>query len=420
MSNIQHIYAREILDSRGIPTVECSIWLDTGQSVISSVPSGTSKGKYEAVELRDNDATRMLGKGVLTAVANINTVIAPQLIGKDPSKQNEHDQLLITLDGTNNKSRLGANATLAVSQAILKAGAVANGLNLYQYVHQLYNLSSTLNIPSCVYSVINGGKHGTGNLDIQEFHLIPATNLDFNTSLNMAVTFFQKLDEVLASKGAIRSTGLGGGYAPNLYNNIDAFEILVETAKMTPYTFAQDIFLGVDVAAGEFYKNNKYELKDREEPYSAQEMLEYYLKMKKLYHLMYIEDPFHEDDTDSWQKLTHQISESTSIVGDSLLVTNKNRLIKAAADKLCNSILIKPNQVGTIMETIQVIQQAKTNNWQTIISHRSGETIDDFIADFAVGVGADYVKFGPPNRGERTAKYNRLLSIDLELRNTSS
>ena len=415
MPTIKYVYAREILDSRGLPTVECNLWLDTGHQITTSVPTGTSRGKYEAVELRDNDKSRMMGQGVLTAVNNVNTIIGPQLIGQDPTKQVELDQLLLTLDGTPNKARLGANAILAVSQATLKAGALISGLPLYNYIHQLFQIPNGLSLPSCVYTVFNGGKHGAGNLDFQEFQLIPATNLDFNTSLDIAVTFFAKLGEVLTSKGAIHSVGITGGYAPNLYNNADAFEILVEATKMTPYTYAQDIFFGLDVAASQFFSNSKYTLKDKTQPFSSDELKEYYIKLKNLYHLMYLEDPFAEDDRKSWKELTAAIGENTSIVGDSLLATNKDRMIKAQTEGLCNAILVKPNQVGTILETIQVIQQARAANWQVIISHRSGETTDDFIADFAVGVNADYVKFGPANRGERTVKYNRLLVINQEL-----
>ncbi len=411
MAAIQHIYAREILDSRGIPTVECNIWLDTGHMVSSSVPTGTSKGKYEALELRDKDPQRMNGQGVLQAVNNIHTVIAPQIIGKDPTQQVEIDGLLIQLDGTENKSKLGANAILAVSQAVLKAGSAATGLPLYQYIYRLFGFTEGYSIPSCVYTMINGGKHGAGNLDIQEFQLLPATNLDYRSSLEIAVTFFQKLGEVLISKNAIHSVGITGGYAPNLYSNIDAFEILVETTKMTPYTYAQDIFLGLDVSASGFFNNGKYSLKDRSEPHSSQDLLEYYQKMKQLYHIMYLEDPFAEDDIKSWKKMTSLLGEQTSIVGDSLLATNKQRLIDAQNKGLCNGILVKPNQVGTIWETIEVIKQAKAQNWQVIISHRSGETTDDLIADLSVACRADYVKFGPPNRGERTTKYNRLLDL---------
>lgn len=415
MPSIQHVIAREILDSRGIPTVECTLWLDTGVSVVTSVPAGTSIGKYEAVELRDNDSNHMLGKGVLQAVQNVNTVIAPAVLGQDPTQQQTLDQTLIGLDGTPNKSKLGANSILAVSQAILKAGAAASGQPLYSYVQQKYQLTTQLAIPTCIYSLINGGEHGADNLDIQEFQIIPASFLDYPTSLNMAAVLFQRLEEVLVAKGAIHSVGLLGGFAPNLYSNTDALEIMVETIKTSPYTLAQDLFFGVDVAASEFYEAGKYRLKDKSQPYSSQELLEYYKSMRSLFHVFCIEDPFHEDDTKSWKALTADLHETTLIVGDNLLASNKEKTVSAIKEQLCNAILVKPNQVGTITETMDVVKIARDAGWQIIMSHRSGETGDDLIADLAVGIGAEYAKFGPPNRGERVEKYNRLSQIYNEL-----
>ncbi len=415
MATIAGIYAREILDSRGIPTIECALWLDTGAIVATSVPTGTSVGKYEAVELRDSDPNRMIGKGVLTAVNNINTILAPQLIGKDPTNQTEIDQFMVDLDATENKSKLGANAILAVSQAVLKAGAISLNVPLYYYIEKKYQLTKELRIPSCVYGMIDGGEHGAGNLDIQEFHIIPASHINYKKSLEMAVTLYQKIEEVLVLKGAIHSTGVGGGFTPNLYSNTDVFEILMETIKTSPYTFAQDLFFGVDVSAATLFEGGKYRLKDKSQPYSSEELLELYKQLRNLYHVFYIEDPYQEDDLSSWQKITQELGETTKIVGDDLLATNKAKIQKAIIDKSCNTILVKPNQTGTISETIEVIKIAKEAGWQVIMSHRSGETNDDFIADFAVGVGADYTKFGPPNRGERISKYNRLLQIDFEI-----
>jgi len=414
-ATIQGLYAREILDSRGIPTIECTLWLDNGAIVATSVPTGTSVGKYEAHELRDKDPEHMIGKGVLSAVEFLNTTIAQSLIGKDPTKQFEIDQLLVDMDGTSNKSKLGSNSILAVSQCVLKAGALSLNVPLYYYIQQKYQLVPELNMPSCIYTMVNGGEHGADNLDLQEFEIIPASHIDYETSLNMAVTLFHKIEEVLSIKGAIHSTGIVGGFTPNLYSNTDVFEILVETIKASPYTFAQDVFFGIDAAASELYKGGKYELKDRSEPYTAKEMIAYYKKLRDLYHVFYIEDPFQEDDEDSWKAITAELGETTKIVGDSFLVTNKEKTAAAIKNKTCNAVLVKPNQTGTISETIEVIRIAKEAQWQVIISHRSGETNDDFIADFAVGVGADYTKFGPPNRGERVAKYNRLLQIHQEI-----
>ncbi|MBP7842492.1 phosphopyruvate hydratase [Candidatus Woesebacteria bacterium] len=420
MATIAGIYAREILDSRGIPTIECALWLDTGAVVATSVPTGTSVGKYEAVELRDNDPNRMIGKGVLTAVNNINAILAPQLIGKDPTNQTEIDQFMVDLDGTENKSKLGANAILAISQCVLKAGAISLNVPLYYYIEKKYQLTKELRIPNCVYGMIDGGEHGAGNLDIQEFHIIPASHINYKKSLEMAVTLYQKIEEVLVLKGAIHSTGVGGGFTPNLYSNTDVFEILIETIKTSPYTFAQDLFFGVDVSAASLFEGGKYKLKDKSQPYTSEELLELYKQMRNLYHVFYIEDPYQEDDISAWQKITADLGETSKIVGDDLLATNKAKIQKAILDKSCNTILVKPNQTGTISETIEVIKIAKEAGWQVIMSHRSGETNDDFIADFAVGVGADYTKFGPPNRGERTAKYNRLLQIDFEIEQSKS
>lgn len=411
MATIQGIYAREILDSRGTPTIECTLWLDTGGIVATSVPSGTSIGKYEAVELRDNNLEWMAGRGVSQAVNNVNQVIAPQVIGKDPTSQEEIDQAMINLDGTPNKSKLGANALLAVSQAVLKAGALSQNLPLYYYIQQKYRLVDNLYMPTPIFGLINGGAHGADNLDIQEFQVIPASHLDFLMGLNMGVTIFHKLEEMLVLKGAIHSTGLTGGFTPNLYSNSDVFEILVETVKSTPYTFAQDLFFGIDAAASEIYENGKYSLKDRSEPYSTPELLEYYKKLRDLYHVYLIEDPYQEDDREGWQNITKELGETTMIVGDSLLVTSLEKIQSAASEKICNSVLVKPNQVGTISETIEVVRAARQAGWQIVMSHRSGETNDDLIADLAVGVGSDYTKFGPPNRGERVSKYNRLLQI---------
>lgn len=420
MATIQAISAREILDSRGIPTIECSLWLDSGVYVSTSVPSGTSKSKFEAVELRDNDAQWMMGKGVSKAVEVIQQTIGPQIIGKDPTAQAELDQLLIGLDGTPNKSKLGTNSLLAVSQAILKAGAASQGQALYAYVQHLFQSTAALTMPTCIYTVINGGEHGADNLDIQEFEIVPASNLDFLASLNLATNLFHRIEQVLIAKGAIHSTGIVGGFAPNLFNNTDAFEILSETVKTSEYTFAQDLFFGVDMAASELFEDGKYHLKDKPQPYTSQELIDYYKSMRSLYHVFYIEDPFDEEDTKSWQALTADFKNSTMVVGDSLLAMQKERVNMAISQQLCNAILIKPNQVGTITETFDVIKTARQAGWQIVFSHRSGETTDTAIADLAVGCGAEYVKFGPPNRGERVEKYNRLRQIFAEIKSTAS
>jgi enolase len=415
MSTITAVFAREILDSRGVPTVECSIWLDTGHMVTAAAPSGTSKGKYEALELRDGDNNRMNGQGVLTAVNNVNTIIGPQLIGQDPTNQTELDQMMVNLDGTANKSNLGANAIIAVSIALVKAGAAASGVPEYYYLFQKYQMTQELAMPNCIFTLMNGGEHGADNLDIQEFQIIPASHIDFLKSLNMAVTLYSKLEEVLVIKGAVHSVGLVGGFTPNLFNNTDAFEIIVESIKASPYTFAQDLFFGADVSASSFYESGKYSLKDKSQPYSPQELLDYYKVMRNNYHVFYIEDPFQEDDLKSWAQLTSEIGETSMIAADSLLSGQIAKTQKIIEQKAANTAVIKPNQLGTISETIQMMHIVKEAGWQVVLSHRSGETNDAFIADLAVGIGANYVRFGPPSRGERIAKYNRLLEINQQL-----
>lgn len=416
MPKIAALKAREILDSRGIPTLETEIWLDSGHSAVASIPSGTSTGKYEAVELRDADPARFNGKGVLRAAANVNTVIAPQLVGRDPQTQTEIDQLLINLDGTGNKAKLGANAILSVSQAICEVAAASLNLPTYLYLVWKYrNQNQVTRLPTPIFNLINGGKHGAGNLDFQEFHLIPATTKTFSESLQIGEEIYQTLEKVLIDRGAVHSVGVEGGFAPNLLTNLDALEALMAAIRRTPYQFTRDVFLGLDVAASAFYQSGRYTIKDRPQSFSPQEFLSYYEELDKTYHLFSLEDPLQEDDWSGWQALTRLIGQTTLIVGDDLLATNKDRLRKAIDTKACTAILVKPNQIGTISETIEVINIAKEANFKIIISHRSGETTDDFIADFAVGLQADYTKFGAPVRGERVAKYNRLLAIESQI-----
>ncbi len=420
MSKIKQIIAREILDSRGYPTVECYIALDSNEEVNASAPGGTSVGKHEAIELRDNDPSRMGGKGVKKAVANINDIIRPALLGQDPTRQTACDQILFNLDGTPNKSKLGANAILTASTAICKAGAASVRMPLYQYLKEKYGLATNLRIPSPIFNLINGGKHGAGNLDFQEFHVIPTSNKSFPAALQLGAEMFMALEQVLIAKNAIHSVGVEGGFAPNLFTNTDALELLLEAMKRTPYAFGQDLFFGLDVAADTFFKGNKYVIRDRQQPMTALELADYYKDLNQKYHIFSLEDPFAEDDWEAWINLTSGISDHIVVVGDDLLTTNKERLQRAIKEKACNAILVKPNQIGTISETVEVIKIAKDAKFQIIVSHRSGETNDDFIADFAVGMGANYTKFGAPIRGERVAKYNRLLAIDAAISNTAT
>lgn len=415
MAKITDLQAREILDSRGYPTVEVKIRLDTGHEVRSSVPGGTSNGKHEAVEIRDGDSGRMGGKGVLKVVETVNKIIKPALIGQDPLKQTATDQLLYNLDGTPNKSKLGANAILGVSMAVCKAGAVSVGMPIYRYFKEKYALTQSYHMPSPIFNLINGGQHGAGNLDFQEFHIIPTSNKPFHLALQLGVDMFMALEQVLITKNAIHSVGVEGGFAPNLFTNLDALELLNESMKRTNYAFGLDLFFGLDVAANSFYKDGKYSIRDRQQPFSPKELMEYYKELNAKYHIFSIEDPFYEDDWATWSAFTAEISDRVQVVADDLVTTNKERLKTAIAKKACTSLMVKLNQIGTVSETVEVVKIAKDAKMQVIASHRSGETNDDFIADFAVGTGCDYTKFGAPIRGERVAKYNRLLEIEVEL-----
>ena len=418
MAKIVKIWANEILDSRGIPTVEAACQLDTGQVAVSSVPAGTSTGTYEAVEIRDKESPRYLGKGVLAAVGNVNKILGPAVAGMDPINQVAIDEKLIQVDGTENKSKYGANAILAVSMVVTKAGAIAGRQSLYSWINSLaqkVKLNHSVKMPTPIFNMINGGLHGAGNLDFQEFHVIPATSKTYPQALRMGVEVYLTIGENLARRGAIHSVGIEGGYAPNLFTNADALGIVVESIKQTKYSLGRDLFLGLDVSASNFYRNGEYLIRDKTSPMDDYAMLEYYKNLNNQYHLAILEDALHEDAWESWKKLYAAMANQVTIVGDDLLATNTKRVEKAIKEKACNAILVKPNQVGTVTETIKVIKQARDANWKIIVSHRSGETNDWFIADFAVGVGADYVKFGAPSRGERVAKYNRLSNIEREL-----
>ncbi len=416
MPKFTQIIAREILDSRGHPTVETTVVLDSGHWAVASVPSGASTGSHEDVELRDNDPNRLQGLGILKAVNNVNTIIAPKLLGMNVEDQEGIDNTMLELDHTKNESRLGANAILSVSIAALKAAAASEGKPLFAYIHDRYSKDTYLTIPAPTFNLINGGKHGAGNLDFQEFHIIPSTRFTYPQALIIAVEINLALKKELIHRGAIHSVGDEGGFAPNLFTNTDALELLALVIKNSPYNLQQDVFLGLDVAADSFYQNGKYLIKDVPRPLDAEGLAALYASLIKEYNLFSIEDPFHEGDWKAWAKFQKSLPPHLLLVGDDLLTTNAERLRTAIKEKACNTILVKPNQSGTITETIQVIQLARENSINTIVSHRSGETNDTFIADFAVGMAAGFTKFGAPVRGERVAKYNRLLEIESYLK----
>ncbi len=418
MSTIKRIWSREILDSRGIPTVECYCQLDDGRYATASVPAGTSTGSHESLELRDNDVSRFHGQGVLKACENINNILGPALIGMDPLAQAEIDQKLINLDGTENKSKYGGNSILAISEVVCKVSAISQNKSLYTWINELSvdrGMKKGVKTPTPLLNMINGGLHGAGNLDFQEFWMIPATNKKFSEGLQMGVEIYQSIGLNLARRGAIHSVGHEGGYAPNLFTNADAFEVFVESVKQTNYSLGRDVFLGLDVASNSFYKDGEYTIRDRSSTLSDDQLLEYYKELTSNYRLAILEDAFQEDAWNSWKKLYVALSGTAIVVGDDLLCTNPKRLQKAIEEKACNAAVIKPNQIGTVSETLQVVKIAKDAGWKIVTSHRSGETNDTFIADFAVGIASDYAKFGAPARGERVAKYNRLTAIELEL-----
>lgn len=417
-TSIYAVQAREILDSRGNPTVETTAVLESGYYGIASIPSGASVGKYEAVELRDGDSKRYHGMGVLKAVNNVNAILGPKVRGKDAFKQDEIDATLIALDGTPNKSNLGANSILSVSLAVAVASANASRTMVYRYLNSLFSAiypTNILKVPAPIFNIINGGKHGAGNLNFQEFQIIPASGKPFHEALMMGVEIYHALGKLLEYRGAVHSVGDEGGYAPNLFTNIEALELLLEASRTLGYRFGTDVFFGLDVASSYFKTDKGYLIKDRSLPYSPPEFIEYFRALNEKYRLLLLEDAFGEDDWTSWQALTATLGKESLIIGDDLLVTNPEKLKKAISEKACSAILLKPNQIGTLTEFFNVVKLARENGFQTIVSHRSGETVDSFEADLAVAIQSDYVKFGAPARGERVAKYNRLLQIEAEL-----
>lgn len=415
MAKISKVYAREILDSRANPTLEAVVILDNGAVGVSSVPSGASFGAYEAQELRDRDMNRYLGLGVLKAVANVNETIAAATVGREYQSVAELDKQLIDLDGTVNKTKLGANAILGVSMAFTKAMAVLERIPIYKYVAKIANNTQSLFMPTPAFNMINGGKHGAGNLDFQEFWVVPGHLNTFAQALETGAVIYMNLKKLLARRGAIHSIGDEGGFAPNLFTNLDALEILNEAIVESKRKPSIDAELGMDLAANDFYRDNKYVIKDRSSPMETAEFIDYLRDLNNQYHLRLLEDPLFGDDWKGWSQITAELGNAVTIVGDDLLYTNIERVRKAISEKACNAILVKLNELSTVTENVTVIKLAQDAGWKIIVSHRSGETNDTFMADFAVGMGADYVKFGAPARGERVAKYNRLLAIETEL-----
>ena len=405
---ITHIIGHEVLDSRGNPTVEVDVTLEDGTIGSAMVPSGASTGKHEAVELRDGDKNRYLGRGVQTAVNNVNTLITDHLVGMNANNQADIDQAMIDLDGSPNKSNLGANAILGVSMAVARAAARSADQPLYSY---LGNEQSNM-LPIPMMNILNGGSHADNNVDIQEFMVFPIGANSFSSALQMGVETFHHLKSVLQKKGLNTSVGDEGGFAPNLRSNAEAVEVILEAIEKTPYTLGKDLFLALDVAASEIYKNGLYHLASEDKQYSSEEMVAYLTSLANQYPIISIEDGLDENDWQGWQQLNSAIGNRVQIVGDDLTVTNLTRLQRAIDENAMNAILIKLNQIGTVTETIQAIELAKANHYGAVISHRSGETEDVIIADFAVAMGMGQIKTGSASRTDRIAKYNQLLRIE--------
>jgi enolase len=412
MSAIESIVAREILDSRGNPTIEVDVLLESGAIGRAAVPSGASTGEYEAVELRDGDKSRYLGKGVLKAVENVNDEIAPELLSYEASLQVDIDSIMIELDDTKNKQRLGANAILGVSMACAKAAAVDAGLPLYRYLGGV----NAKELPVPMMNILNGGKHADNNVDIQEFMIAPAGAESFREGLRMGAEVFHALKAILREMGLSTAVGDEGGYAPNLKSNEEALQVIMKAIERAGYRPGEDIFICLDAAASSFYENGMYNLAAEKEPLKeAEALISFYAGLIDKYPIISIEDGLAEDDWDGFKKMTRKLAERVQIVGDDLFVTNTQRLKRGIDEKIANSILIKLNQIGTVTETIEAIEMSKRAGYTAIVSHRSGETEDAFISDFVVAMGTGQIKTGSASRSDRIAKYNQLLRIEEEL-----
>lgn len=411
MDHILDVVAREIIDSRGNPTVEVDVYLEDGTMGRAAVPSGASTGAYEAVELRDNDDNRYMGKGVLAAVKNVNMVLRPELIGLDALSQVDLDQTLIEIDGTLNKGKLGANALLGVSLAVAKAGAAYLGLPLYRYIGGV----NARELPVPMLNILNGGEHADNNVDIQEFMVMPVGATSFAEGLRMGTEVFHHLRGVLKSKGLNTAVGDEGGFAPNLRSNEEALDVIMEAITKAGYKAGEDFRLALDVAATELYQDGKYIFAGQNITRTSKEMVDYYASLVEQYPIISIEDGLSEDDWDGWKELTVALGDKVQIVGDDLFVTNTEKLQEGIASQTANSILVKVNQIGTLTETLAAIEMAKKAGYTAVISHRSGETEDTTIADIAVATNAGQIKTGAPSRTDRVAKYNQLLRIEEEL-----
>jgi enolase len=420
---IKKIYAQEIIDSRGYPAVCGRLWLDNGAMVETSVPYSFASSKYEAWQLKDDLQNDRIGIGINKVVDYINNLLAPKLIGISPTKQKEIDYWLKVADTTENKSRLGANTMLIISQLILKAGAIANNLPIFQYLNQLYALNfktkiTIEKIPSPIFNIINGGKQANNDLNFQEFQIIPSSSLDFGHSYLLGIQIYHLLKQILIYRKASVALGDQGGFTPYFTSNIDAIEIIKETINNQKLKLGLEIFLGIDFAASSYYANQKYLIKEKSHPLNLEAYYEYLNTIIKNNTLMFVEDPFESEDLISWQKINEEFGKEIYIVGDDLTGSNFKRVEKIINDQACNAIIIKPYQIGTITEMLELIEMLRKNSVTYIISAGNSETNDDVIADISVALQPDFIKFGAPSRGERVCKYNRLWDIERnELRN---
>ena len=412
---IEDVIAREVLDSRGNPTVEVEVYLADGAVGRAIVPSGASTGAYEAVELRDGDKERYLGKGVQKAVQNVEEIIAPELIGLDATDQIGIDSIMIELDGTPNKGKLGANAILGVSLAVAKAAAQSVGLPLYRYIGGVNGYE----LPVPMMNILNGGEHADNNVDIQEFMVMPVGAKSFKAALRMGAEVVHNLKKVLGAKGLNTAVGDEGGFAPNLQSNEEAIQVIIEAVEKAGYKPGTDVCIALDVAATEMFKDGKYHLTGEGKVLNTDEMIAYYKELVEKYPIISIEDPLSEDEWDGWKKLTDVLGDKVQLVGDDLFVTNTERLEKGIDLKIANSILIKVNQIGTLTETLNAIEMAKRAGYTAVVSHRSGESEDTTIADLVVATNAGQIKTGAPSRTDRVAKYNQLLRIEEQLDDAS-
>ncbi|NPV29115.1 MAG: phosphopyruvate hydratase [Firmicutes bacterium] len=411
MSLITEVLAREILDSRGNPTVEVDVYLEDGSIGRAAVPSGASTGAHEALELRDGDRERFQGKGVLNAVENVLSIIAPKIIGMDAAEQVSIDQAMLDLDGTPNKEKLGANAILGVSLAVAKAAAASFGLPLYRYLGGI----GARQLPVPFMNILNGGKHADNNVDIQEFMVIPLGADSFKEALRMGTEIFHHLRGVLKGRGLSTTVGDEGGFAPSLRSNEEALDVIVEAIERAGYQAGEEVFLGLDVAATELYEDGKYHFRGVGVSRTAPELIDFYLELVDRYPIISIEDGLAEDDWEGWEELTKALGGRIQLVGDDLFVTNRTRLEAGIKKGTANAILVKVNQIGTLTETLETVEAARRASYGVIISHRSGETEDTTIADLAVALNAGQIKTGAPSRTDRVAKYNQLLRIEEEL-----